>query len=616
VASLLDLADPLVKKHDSTGLLAVITGALKSLFTKQESQPEQYIANVLRREARQLIVAVDNVERMYESDRVYRTLQLAHFLKQSKDVTYIFVAEKERLLKCVPPHHEGHSTEYIEKFIEYELYVPSPQMNDLRAYLNGLFTEKDEYIPKDFSIETSNNLIEDSATYRGILRTFNQFIFELSRRFFKDGDYTVKPEDKFTLDHIEIKYPALWLHIQANRSLYVGKLHDENWSMMRGFSDQKEQLKDDKERINTILDQMELDTARRKLVADILCDLFPNVKYALSGTKQAEEYTKWITNHEVAHPDVLDVYFASSEPHEVYQRNLAAIKETIDQLGTANETRQIELFRNYLESNRTESNSDHMLLLKQELFSKVTDRTKLRQYLRSLLRGYYGYAGYVSSQNEDGGRLARIIGSINSYGEFYLDKVPELDKHLRYIFEDTEKYLPHPTVLLRLGLFLLPERGNHFLAFDTWTSYGWLRNKILRYTDSYYRDSSATYTIFSESRDKEWRFVFYQWALCIRTDSQQRTPFRGSVTRKKRVNDYIFNILNNDHKLAYKMLREDLWYKQWQSDFAASWHVDSEKLAPYDKNMLVELVTKLTRSANLSQSKKTEMQALMNALIT
>jgi len=609
-SELLSLANPLVKKYDKTGLFAFLSQGLSKLFGKPNTDPENYIAGVLSRESLRLIVAIDNVERTYEPDRVYRTLQLAHYLKFAKNVTYIFISEKEKLLECVPPHHKKNSKDYLEKFIEYELYTPTPKQKDLRDYLNGLLLQKKSFIPKDFQLPLPNSLIEDTGSYRGILRTFNQFVAELERRFFLDDEYTVDLRDKYILDYFAIKYPTLWLHIQSNKAVYVGKLHDEEYSIMSGFREE-DQKKLDTEALNQLLSQLELDETKKEHVTDLLKETFPKVKGLLTNMGGGRSHLEWLRERKVAHPDILDLYFASSEPSEKYLANEKHISTLMAELPKLPEAAQTDLFLDFLRENSESEDSDYLLLLRQEIFSKVKDKSVQKKYIRALFRAYCLDSGYISRAQDNSGVLARIIGMMDEYGQSYMHDKDELDRQMRYFFEKIESYNPHPTLLLRLGLYLLPERGNHFIAFDNWEKFSWLRNKVLKLTDNYYAQNTKL-NIFSESVDKEWRFVFYQWALSIRTSSTNTLP-RGGVQRKSRVNDYIFSILNNNHKLAYEVLREDLWYQQWSSD-PEMWHVDNDKLAPYDKAKLIDLLQSLTSSTQLGAKKRNEMSELLTLL--
>ncbi len=220
-ATLLATAEPLVRTNDKTGLLATIFGWLHQLAQRQQRDPGDYITNLLEREGKFLVVSIDNVERNTDRQQVLRTLQLVHFL--NGPVAYVFICEKDKLLACIPNDDGGNAATYLEKFIEYELELFKPDDKLLLDFFHSRLQAVEEH---EFTLNVPPNLVHDFATYRGVIKIFNQFIFELARRFYLDDHYTVKLEDKLVLDHIRLKYPLLWRHIEQNRDIYDGGSRD------------------------------------------------------------------------------------------------------------------------------------------------------------------------------------------------------------------------------------------------------------------------------------------------------------------------------------------------------------------------------------------------------
>ena len=148
--------------------------------------PGDYIHRVLKREGRYLIVSVDNVERNSDDKQVMRTLQLVHFLR-AQNVAYVFISEKDKLLQALTNVGDDKRAEYLEKFIEYEFELFPPDDDQLKAFFNKLLADSEEDIPVDFTLDPPERLIRDFKTYRGVIKIFNQFIFELGRRFLGMG---------------------------------------------------------------------------------------------------------------------------------------------------------------------------------------------------------------------------------------------------------------------------------------------------------------------------------------------------------------------------------------------------------------------------------------------
>lgn len=610
-AILLQTAEPLVRKNDKTGLLTMFFEWFKRIVQKQNGDPERYITSVLKQEGKYLVVVIDNVERNSSAEHVLRTLQLAHFLN-APNVAYIFIAEKDKLLSCMPERYKAEQAKYLEKFVEYELELVPPTQRQLRNFMNLKLKDSDVHIPLDFKIDTPDTLVQDMDTYRGVIKVFNQFIFELNRRYFRDGRYTVKLDDKYTLDHIRIKYPLLWKHIEQNRDEY----DEGNRKRSRYYyiTHDEAQVREHRRKVITQAIDAYVPEDKREFIKDILKDLFPQTNHLLGGgAVHAIDYMKARRERRVYHPDVLDEYFAGSTSLEAYDASLLKINNLLEALQESkNEKGRMELFNNYLvETANNESPGDAIRLLSDELLH-LGDIKVMRLYFRSLLRAYCLYVNFVAKDSDDG-RLAPVLSGINEFALQY-GQGDEQSKHLDYIFRDVEKYMSHPSVMLRMLLYMHPARDNHFFAIQQWgEGYQALRRRGLKYVDDYYLKHREN-NFFEPSRGYEWRFVFYQWALSVRTGDTPDNRDANAEARFKRVNNYIFSLWSNDHRLAYKSIREDFWGKQWSSETEDAWHVTLDKLEPYDKAQLITLAEALTNSDNLNKVQREDMATFLKLL--
>ncbi len=185
LARLIEASEPIVKKYDDTGIFSSISNHFKAALDGRE-KPGKYIERILEKNSKRLIVVVDDAERGYNEEQINRALQLAHELSRETRVTYLFIADKEALLQAMPSRLVGQQrNEYLEKFIEHELHIPAPTDADLRNYLNALLGSRADKIPEDFKIDVRNSVIKDMHSYRGVLKVFDRFIWQLEERFYE-----------------------------------------------------------------------------------------------------------------------------------------------------------------------------------------------------------------------------------------------------------------------------------------------------------------------------------------------------------------------------------------------------------------------------------------------
>ena len=609
VAELLKLAAPLVNKLDSTGAIKTFSNlAIKSL-SKQSDSPEEYITNVLEREGKELIVIIDDVERMYSKVHIQRTIQLAHFLKNSGRVKYVFIADKLKLMQAVPDHHSDSRALYLEKFIEYELYVPTPKVPDLVRFLDKLLSSKTKLLHIDFTLEGLNPILRDASTYRGVLKTFNQFMSGLQNRFVKNNQYLIKLEDKFVLDHFAIKYPSVWLDIEANRDVYAGKLHDFDFAITRGFDSEDKNIV--KDHIETFMTSLTLSKESMQFVLETLKTLFPEVDNAYSNNGSTNiDYSILMDNMSIAHPDILDLYFANSVPYEEYQQVNSEISGLLDQANKIPFRHLIDKYAEYLKRHQEDIEVDFLILLRRSLEKRFTSIKSGQRHAKALLIAYCMTDESKAEHNENR-KLGVIVGYIDYYGKTLYENQEELDKYFRYVFGNIERYRPHPSTLLTLGLFTLKERNNHFVSFDNWNSYEWLRTKILVYTDQFYLKGDKASTL-RDLATKNWTFIYYQWAMGIITTRTTEVPEKN-YSRWKTANDFIFTLLLDDHKLAYGLMKRMFFYSRFQDD-EPEWHVSKQDTVHFDRERLISLVAQLNDSKYLNKSQRMDMAKLLHTL--
>ena len=613
-SELLSIAEPLVRTTEQTGIGASVIGWVQSRLKRLTDDPSMYIKKILEREGRYMVVAVDNVERNTDPAQIMRTLQLVHFLKD-KSIVYVFITEKDKLLNAIGQVGNSSSVEYLEKFVEHELELLKPSSNDLEAFFYSKLSSDDLH---GHSVELSDTITKDFGTYRGVIKVYNQFQFELNTRFYRNDRYIINLTDKFEMDYIHTKYPLVWNHIEQNRNYYDNGNRSQNDLL---FWSEDEQTREAR-RAKSINEAIEINVPADEVndFRELLASLFPQSYHIIVGrSKQQNNYEVWRRERRVAVPDVLDEYFARSQTQETYDRDLKDIDNLHDEMQGhfADDDYMFTVARRYLVRlmKKPEVSNAARLTVTEILFREQT-ASKAKSFLRSMLRAYMDSANL---QTIDKDRIMfAILAGINQFVSASYSDESESSKRLNYIFKSIEDYTEHPSAILRLALYINPGRNNDLFAIQRWgennSGYDKFREKALRFVDDYYLEPVLGHNLFDNKVPSEWRFIFYQWALSIRSfNIPNRLPLHFQ-TRKKRVNNYVFERWSKDHKLAYKCLRADMYVESNGIRKRKMWSVNRERLDPYDISDLMTQISAMVYSDQLSSSEKKNMRLLHAAI--
>lgn len=177
---LAETTEKFVRKHDGSGIVGSILDMTRAAFSPPvKDTPEMQIGNLLKREGKRLVVVIDDVERSFSAERIFRALQLAHFAKGIENVQVVFVCDKDVVLKARPPHFGNpaqDATEYLEKFVEREVVVPGPRPPELRQLFSNLMQRQQGRQGFDFTeSDLPDDMLDAIATPRAIIRLYNEF---------------------------------------------------------------------------------------------------------------------------------------------------------------------------------------------------------------------------------------------------------------------------------------------------------------------------------------------------------------------------------------------------------------------------------------------------------
>jgi hypothetical protein len=337
--------------HYDKGFTCSLVGVIGFISTTYES-PEKRISRLLIKENKRVIVFIDDTERIYDPKIVNRTLQLCHYSKEIANSQVIMAFERRAIMAC-RPSHVSNSAEYLEKFFEIEVAIPSGDTASLEAYLLSILPE--EYRPE----QISKLLVKDIRTHRGSIRLANE-ILTLKNRVAKLGanisndfaNYFDK-NDLLAISHIKLKYPLLYQDIAANRSLYTqsNSFEDDELELYVEYGDEKKSNELKAEHFDRLFKLSGITDSERKVVHELLGSLFPQISKILDSLRSQRKSEMDMRNdRNLGARGILDAYFGLTGnldnliQHEVQVNNLtdAVVSQNDDVAVTAAVTSFVE----------------------------------------------------------------------------------------------------------------------------------------------------------------------------------------------------------------------------------------------------------------------------------
>lgn len=620
--------EQLVSKSDSHGILKYLSSRLDEI-EKKDSSPDVIIKELLEREGRRLVVVLDDVERQYDRERTYRSLQLVHHAKYmgSENLQIVSIYEKAALLNAAPDHVPS-KEEFLEKFSEIEINVPPPDESSLRPHLESLLKNENiqANLPSDFKLNLDERSVRNIKSHRGIVRAFNQIVLEFvsvstaqKRGTLIDAesdnrkyvDYT----DRFLMSHLKLKYPLIFQDIAKNRSLYT-KSKDMEEDINVHFMDDKEYLESKRKHFLDLFGLASLDSEEEAIVKGLLEDLFPVLSNIFENYQKHIDYKELRRNRNIGHPDVLDAYFAQTGSQDLYIQNRNMIEELLRDAQNDTDATLFSKFSKFMSDIKAlDPDSSGLALLREELVQDTYRTYRLRLY-RAWLRAAVTLQdeGDEARHNRE---LARVLGAIND------DIIRETNSNTRinrsrYIFQNINDYLTSPYTSLLLLLFLLPERGNNFLSDyvnGPGMNNGGLFDRVLRRVDQTILQTDEN---LFEKDESYWAFIAYQWSLSISMNGKLNISVPYAKRRFDTANEYFRKHLKSNSKIAYTFLRANFWkdnHYDGYGSLVSGWSLDQDKIAAYDPAMLLEVVNTITASKILTTREVKELKGLTEKLV-
>lgn len=248
---------------------------------RNTQSPEDIIAKRLISNDLNIIVVVDDLERVKDDAIINRSLQLVHHLKRRgiKGISFITAFEREAVLEALPLHvKEEEKSVFIEKFFDMEIMLPDPLPADLEEQLI-------DQIPKPLMPSYVRQvLLKDLKSHRAVIRLANEY--ELSDSLKSSGidlNKIVNMDDFLVLTHLKLKYPFVYRDISQNRHIYTqheSTIDDED-AIAYQFMQPEEQNRSKREHIEQLLNAYNLKDNVASTVKSMLSSIFPDLAAAM-----------------------------------------------------------------------------------------------------------------------------------------------------------------------------------------------------------------------------------------------------------------------------------------------------------------------------------------------
>ncbi len=568
------------------------TNSSKNSFPKK-------IDKHLHQNNKRLLVVIDDIERLYEDAHITRTLQLAQYMKGDiKNSAILFLTDIQQIEAAIPKRLNGPS--YLQKFFDTTVVISPPSRAEMLNFMNHFLKKLD--IKIDVQLKEDVQLSMLMRNVRGIKRVLSMFANDIQAV----GE-NVNAQDILFLRSLYYAHPSIYIDMRENTSMYFGYSYDYNdidFSYY-GFSDEDFEAAQI-EHFNRLFVEMNSSPRNIQKIKSLLEDYLPalgNVFREPGTGKKHIDYGKLSRERRIGSREYLERYFIFSE--DVDKKHV--VEKQIDK---------------FIEEHWNDSDKERYSSLGGVYADFVDDSKKLfvelylqkiqdidgedresasgirKKHYRDILRLNLSTTNYIKIDGD--GTLMRTLGAIDQ------NLVPG---DFPYIFKDITKYINHPTVSLRIALYMNPQRDNGLHYLRKYEGYDELRNEILLSVDDYYLNQKNSVLEEESTSEKDWIFVVAQWSTSVSYDN----PEDYKEDRFNSVNTYLLELVQDNPELLKKLILGAFW----SNDLVRNKHRFFFNIKPkaYDHKIFVDESNKWleNRAGELSDDQKKTLQSFVDA---
>lgn len=563
----------------------ILTDSVK-LLGMPKNNYDKKINDILEENQKNLIVVIDDIDRIHNPRNIIRVFQLAQHLKSDipRSLTLYLVDMNHlnsRLIDSV-------DSRYFQKIYDITHTIFPPRNEEIIGFVNSLMSKPDEAFGYD--LKASPEILHMIRNYRGakrVLSTFNSDVKEI-------GD-NVSQQDMFFLRTVQYAYPSLYSDINENYKFYFPYSFnfDEPEFLLYGFDD--DVYKDNqKTHFKRLFESLGLsnDSFEKKRLVNALVEYFPALKGIIDDLSSSHYDQRALErDRRIGYIEYLRRYFSFSRDVDKKHAIEESFINTVEgAYGNSTNNQGYELLKTVLNNTRANQDLFYSVALSyvENLSWDGDDQNAItKRLLRDLLRLVMQTSGYITRNDKES--ITRVLGTV--------DKMVK-EEDLDYIFREIQNFAGHPSATLRLLLYMHPTRDNSLYRLKKYPSYNKLRAKLLNTVDNYYLDQGCS--VFSEDKSNsgEWRFILAQWATSVSYSDKKKVV----KSRFNKVNDYVIGLLLAEPKLTYKFIMDAFWLQDLHS-MKYRFNLKSEP-QPYDFSKISNLVEHHLRESKTQLTQK------------
>jgi predicted KAP-like P-loop ATPase len=298
------------------------TWAARRKHTPSPDEARRRIDEKLEQSCRQILVIVDDVDRLAEAD-IREMFKLVKSVTDFPKTIYLLAFDRGPVVAALNEIAGGRGEEYLHKIVQLEIDLPQPDptvvghlaVSGLERVLGDVF--RDAFSPgdlEDLHQEATRHILR---TVRDVKRYLNAV--SVTYPFVKEE---VHPGDFALVELLRIFAPSVYDAIRSNRERFAGG--DSKWQTVLGGGTPQER----KPYYDEVVDGLPVHLRTATLA--VLKRLFPKVQASYGALPSASSLDEqWRRERRVCSPDVFPYYFQLSVPiGEVSEETFRALCRT------------------------------------------------------------------------------------------------------------------------------------------------------------------------------------------------------------------------------------------------------------------------------------------------